>query len=73
MLNLPKPPTKVCPVGARFVRSKKYTKLEKLAVYDLLFDSQLTSHELEIARNDIVELKAKNDVFNLLFSQKKVF
>lgn len=73
MLELPKPPTIVSPVGVRFVRSKKYTKLEKLAVYDFLFDSQLTSHELEIAREEIVELKAKNDVFNLLFSQKKVF
>lgn len=68
MLNLPKPPTIVSPVGARFVRSKKYTKLDKLAVYDLLFDSQLTLRELEIAREEITELKAKNDVFNLLFS-----
>lgn len=73
MLNLPKPPTMLSPINARFVRSKKYTKLEKLAVYDLLFDSQLTPHEMEIAHREIAQLKTKNDIFNLLFSQKKVF
>ena len=68
MLNLPNPPSIQKP-KKKFMRSKTYTKLDKLAVYYLLFDSQLPQCKIDNIQQDIDNMKAqKNCVFNLLFS-----
>lgn len=67
MLKLPKIPTAAKNVQI-FKRRKEYTKLDKLLVYNMLFDSQVLEPEIKRVMSEIVENQnIKNEAFELLF------
>jgi len=49
------------------------TKIDKEVVYCLLFDSRTPLSEIDSCPYEAVKKTVKNDIFNLLFSQKNVF
>ena len=69
MLKLPAIPNKAGK-GMRkiFKRRREYTKLDKLRVYNMLFDAQVLESEIEQAKKEITEnQKIKEGAFDLLF------
>ena len=64
MFKFPDAPVNAQPVKASFKRKKTYTVMDKLMVYNLLFDAQQLGPDPKI-----VELQQKKaEAFNLLFS-----
>ena len=64
MFKFPDTPVNAQPVKASFKRKKAYTVMDRLAVYNLLFNAQQLDPDPKI-----VELQQKRDeAFNLLFS-----
>ena len=68
MLKLPKVPSKDRQETI-FKRQREYTTLDKLLVYNLLFDTQALDGEIEQAKTEITKnLKIKDWAFDLVFT-----
>jgi len=72
-MKLPTPPSMDRRVNVQFIRSKRYTKIDKDVVQCLLFNTQLHLSEIDTSSHEAVKMMTKYEIFNLLFSQKKVF